>query len=660
MSEFLSIKKEVNDHFNKLAKEHTLYYVDIDRDAIFERYLDGFTDPEEKQGHNCNCCKSFMRQWGGIVAINEGRVISIWDIVPSNPLYLQPIKNLSDYIHSLPVSNVFLTEQSACGTDSNYDGRKHMRTWNHFYIEVPGQYVNSSTIDSVKGLKRTAKETTRRALEELSASSVETVLDLIAQGSLYRGEEQKPALLAFSAVQGLWSELNEEVKENFAWILSSNPMIANIRNSALGTLLIDLSADMDLDAAVRRWENVMAPTNYKRPTALVTPAMIKMAKEKLEEMGLVGSLERRFANEADLNLEDILYVDKSSQLTDVFDDMAKDTLVNPRSFSKVEEVTIENFIEKVVPNAKSIEILVENSHMNNFVSLLTSQEKDAPTLFKWPNNFSWAYSGGITDAIKERVKAAGGDVTGVLRTSLSWHNSDDLDIHVREPNGNEINFTNMRSRTGGLLDVDMNVQTFSSKFSATAPVENVTWPTKVIGKYEVIIHNYTARETVNSGFTVQVEYDGQMYDFTYKTSPRNKQAVIAVQFEITQDGITFKGEAQVNTVASKEKWSVKTNQFTKVKQIMLSPNHWNSKTGNKHYMFFLDGAVNDEQVRPFFNEFLREEFNENRKVFEVLGAKVKVEPTTNQLSGVGFSETQSNHIYAKVRGTFDRVVKVIF
>lgn len=49
------------------------------------------------------------------------------------------------------------------------------------------------------------------------------------------------------------------------------------------------------------------------------------------------------------------------------------------------------------------------------------------------NNFSWAYTGGITDSIKERVKQAGGNVDGELRISLSWFNFDDLDLHVIEP-----------------------------------------------------------------------------------------------------------------------------------------------------------------------------------------------------------------------------------
>ena len=113
-------------------------------------------------------------------------------------------------------------------------------------------------------------------------------------------------------------------------------------------------------------------------------------------------------------------------------------------------------------------------------------------------------------------------------------------------------------------------------------------------------------------------------------------------------------------VVSKDKWSIKTNQFVKVNKLMLSPNHWSNSTGNKHYMFFLENCVSDENARPFFNEFLKNEFDENRKVFEIMGSKIKVEPTNNQLSGIAFSETQPNHLLVRVDGNFKRVLNIKF
>lgn len=44
----------------------------------------------------------------------------------------------------------------------------------------------------------------------------------------------------------------------------------------------------------------------------------------------------------------------------------------------------------------------------------------------------------------------------------------------------------------------------------------------------------------------------------------------------------------------------------------------------------------------------------------MLGGKIKVQPSTEQLSGLGFSTTQRNHVFVKVSGSFNRTVKVVF
>ena len=91
------------------------------------------------------------------------------------------------------------------------------------------------------------------------------------------------------------------------------------------------------------------------------------------------------------------------------------------------------------------------------MSLISPENVGSKNIFKWGNNFSWTYNGEVTDSIKDRVKKAGGNVEGVLRCSLSWFNHDDLDIHVIEPDGNNIYYNNKKNfDTTGKLDVDMN------------------------------------------------------------------------------------------------------------------------------------------------------------------------------------------------------------
>lgn len=669
---FKGLKTQVQENFQKiLALTDVLFYVTIDRDEIWNQYLSGFPEGEQQE-HNCNACKSFLRQYAGIVAINGTKRVSIWDDIDAPEHYEQSIKNVQNYIKSLPITDIFLSEFAKAGVDKNFDSVRNLY-WEHFFLNIPSKFVNNRNIDSVKGERRTAKETLKRALDELTIDATETVLELINQKSLYRGSEFQALLSSFLAVQKKYRDefLTPEEKDNYSWIQSTKlpSSITGIRNSAIGTLLINLSEEMDLDNAVTAWEKVMAPSNYKRPTALITGKMIENAKEKLTELGLIDSLERRYAVETDLNVEDIIFTDKTSAMKDVFGEMATETLTNPKSFSKVESVSIEDFISKIVPTSKSIEVLVENNHLSNLITLVTGVNKEAKSLFKWDNLFSWSYINAVADSMKERVKAAGGKVDGVLRYSIQWNedgkNIIDFDAHAMEPDGTKIHYSSAyrkdigdgKTLMTGQLDVDM-------IDPDGIGVENITWTNRnkmKDGKYIFMLHNFSNR-TSRGGFKAEIEFDGEIHEFEYGKNLKGGEFVPIAEVTFSRlTGFTIKPLLDsTSAINSVEKWGIKTNQFTKVKKIMLSPNHWNGAVGNKHYIFSLENCVSDEAPRPFFNEFLKSEFNETRKVFEVMASKMKVEDSKNQLSGIGFSETQRNHLYVRVDGKFKRVIKVTF
>jgi hypothetical protein len=115
-------------------------------------------------------------------------------------------------------------------------------------------------------------------------------------------------------------------------------------------------------------------------------------------------------------------------------------------------------------------------------------------------------------------------------------------------------------------------------------------------------------------------------------------------------------------VQSKEVWGLTTNTWQPVSVAMLSPNYWHNgcdSKGNKHFFFVLDKALNnDPVVRGFYNEFLTESLYPHRKVFEILGRRLLVEPSDSQLSGLGFSSTLRNDFLVKVTGASQRVLRV--
>lgn len=672
MSEFNKLKVAVQKQFDKMSKGE-LFRTSISKDKLWDTYLGSFpegTNPmfRERTEYDCQCCKQFIRACGDAVAIVDNKLVSIWDVKVDN--FLQEVADaMSKKVKATAVADVFLSPEQILGTDFNHqqleDGK--VIQWEHFYYELQSKFVKrGELIGTTLSTKRSNKEVFKRSLEEISLDAAETVSDLISQNSIYKGEEHKSIVelfvghkRAFNSIRGV------KKKDLYCWTQSvALGGAAKVRNTAIGTLLVDISDGVELDRAVASFETKVAPQNYKRPTALITKAMIAKAQKKVEELGITDSLSRRYAVTEDITINNVLFANRDAKaVMNVFDELAKQVPTKLKKLDKVEEVSIETFISSILPKADNLEVMFENKHTNNLVSLIAPQDETARPIFKWDNNFSWAYNGEVTDSMKERVKKAGGKVDGVLRFSIQWNdegdNQNDFDAHCIEPNKNLIYYGNKGRKhpSSGMLDVDI-----ISPGNKVA-VENITWSNKAKiqkGIHKFIVHNYS-HNGGKKGFTAEIEYDGVVYSYAYNKELRQGQKVTVAEIDFDAiKGLRFI-KSLPSEQASKEAWGINTNQFQKVKMIMKSPNHWDDKgVGNKHYFFMLEDCKNEGAARGFFNEFLKEEMNEHRKVFEVLGSKMKVERTDNQLSGVGFSSTQKNSIICKVSGSFARTVKVNF
>lgn len=667
--DFRQLKTAVQRQFNKMKTEQ-LFRIQLDKDKLWELYLKSFpegTNPifRERTEHDCSCCRSFIKNIGDLVAIKDGELISIWDCPAGD--YQPVVDALAAHVKSLPIDNIFLHPEARVGTDKNFEQDENgaqVRTWEHFHVLLPAELVAKGVdIGPRLSESRANHDVLLRSLKEITDDSVATVQDLIAQNSLYRGSEKKAIVDTFAKMKKAFNKLKtDEQRELYVWANIRGPtaFVNKIRNDVIGTLLMDLSEGKDLEAAVKSFEDKVSGTNYKRPSSLITPKMRDAAKAKLAELGLIPALERRFAVLEDIKVTNVLFADRNAKKRmngDVFDELPVKGQ-DSKTMGKVEEIGINDFVANVLPKAKSLEVMVENRHVSNLVSLTAPSDLTAPGLFKWPNPFAWAYNGDVTDSIRERVKQAGGAVDGDVCCRLAWQNTDDLDFHMNEP-AFEIHFRDRRSPGGGKLDVDAN----GMDGIREDPCENIVypdWKKMKKGTYKLWVHQYHQRMTSNVGFDVELDVQGTVHHFSYPKALRTGEKIVVAELEVSVEGVKVIPKLE-STTAVKEVWGIKTQTFHPVQALMLSPNFWDGKEiGNKHFFFMLDGCKNEGQVRGFFNEFLKGELEPHRKTMEIVGSKMKVEQADSQLSGVGFSSTQRNFVMCKVGGAFTRTLKVTF
>lgn len=688
---FKDFVKAIQKNLQQMSKNSSrLFTVNVDTEELYNLYLDSFPAGtneiyRERREYDCSCCRHFIRDIGNVVSIKNGELHTIWGINPvSDDKYNVVAAALDAYVKQKAVSGVFLKKEKRIGTPENREmlPTGKINKYEHFFVDLPEICIFKEyyghTLEGDLSQFRDIRNVFKRSLDEISKEAVDTVLELIAQNSLYKGAEWKKQLAEFKNYQKEYGKLTDEQKELWIWekSIAAGAVIGKIRNHSIGTLLVNISEGMDLDLAVRKYEQIVAPVNYKRPKAIFTKKMLEDAKKTITEFGYIDSLQRRFATLDDITVNNILFSNKDAakRITgamDLFDEIEQDVAIDPKRFSKVEEISAEDFIKNVLPVAKELEVYLENKHIQNMVSLIAPEVAAAKTMFKWNNGMSWAYTGNITDSdIKENVKAAGGSVAGVVRFSIQWNDKDgkdnsDLDAHCIELKGGEHIYFGCRKslRTRGELDIDITQPVDQCRASNGVAVENITYPSKeymIPGTYKFFVNQFAYRGS--QGFKAEIEVNGEIHSYEYNAPVRGNVDVAEVILDQSGNFKVVDKLPRNCATISKDVWGIKTLQFTPVSVVCYSPNYWDEQKGigHQHLFFMLKDCINPEEPNGYYNEFLKPELEQHRRVFEALGAKAHVKDVDDQLSGVGFSLTKRNDLIIKVKGATERVLKVKF
>jgi hypothetical protein len=701
-----NFSKKLQEKFTEISKSGKLFRIKLTGDQIWNLYINSFSEENNpifrdpsSTSKNCNHCKNFIRRYGNIVSIDENyNITTMFDVIVDEE-FKKTVEILTKEIKKSVVKDIFLETYQELnslpyeicsksnsvfklGVDKNpkrytkEEAEKfgvvkynEIKTFHHMHIFLNKEFVDMSgkSVESLMGEYRDAKNVFQRTMETISLDTLKLVKDLIIQGSLLDGTTHLWKIETILPLKEEYDSLPANTKDNWCWIKSYKLPLAKFKNELIGVLCSELSEGEELNKACQSWNKRVDPVNYMKVIAPITQKQIKEAKKFVEENGYIESFDRRFATLNDIKVSEILHSNVGRgdiKTISMFDNIKTTSTRHKRNeFDGIETISIEKFMEDILPGCTSVEAFLKNSYEGNLVSLTTSKNKDSKQIFKWNNNYSWTFNGNLAgkSQIKEKVKSKGGKVDGVLRFSMMWADGNgdnsDLDLHCEEPDQVEIYFNRPVSRvTGGNLDIDIR-----NPFDKLA-VENITFPSlskMKEGTYKFFINQFEARSS--KGFKAEIEFNGELYSYSYDKAVIGKIKIAEVTLKNSEFTINHTLPAIDGVGVTKEIYGLETNQFHKVNLICLSPNHWGeNNVGNKHYLFMLENCKSPNAIRSFHNENLLPELAEHRRVLEILAATNMIESTENQLSGLGFNSTVEDELIVKLQGSFKRVLKIRF
>ncbi len=404
----------------------------LPKEKLWQAYLSGFEDPEIRQQHNCQRCKSFITRYGGLV-FTDGRQLFpvMWPESTATTLYAKPLKNILSLFspYNYHIAWPFHTKHTVLGTQEDPEGWTHFWTASSVFARSDEPKKKSATLAEDKRiLEGTLIWATHRKTE------LNVALELLKTGDSFESRDKHVAMLQWLM------ETHEardragrrgtpaEHRRNHIWHTVSNAPVGfcHIQNSVVGMLVDDLHSGHSLESARRRFNAAMNPLQYQRPQAAPSEGNIRAAEALFQKLGLAKSLERRMATLADIQEFVWKPAIREPKEAGIFAHLSKESKkMELPSDSYINNVSWVVFERDVLPQAKSIRVKL--GYMMPLFGLTAGVHPDAPPLFQWDspehrNDVAWyTYVSGSSPSQWGLVPGEWVDVVGVIRRPDLWN-----------------------------------------------------------------------------------------------------------------------------------------------------------------------------------------------------------------------------------------------
>lgn len=635
---------------------------ETDAVGLFDAYLANLP-ADQRQHHNCSCCRAFVKTFGGLVVIGpDGSTApAVWNDLDTADLgiHAQGVAAMHAIVARARVKGPFVH------ADAKW-GKPEAGGFTHMHVTPPAaiRYTGARTARQRMAERREQFGTLSRGLADYTLAHLRTAVQVLDANAVYRSARFLGAAQFLEKLKAdTEATPNPRARANIIWkaLAGAPDGYCYPRTSVIATLLDDIVAGLPFDDVRRRFESKTAPDVYQRAVAAPKAGNVERAEKIFAELGLAPALARRYmsVNEvptfwsammAGLSVAATSQKPAADAGSQVFGHVAArgaTTAAIAGLDVPAAKMTWAKFRDTILPTATSVEAQVP-ANGSRFAALVTAADAGAPNLLQWGNPSSWYYAAGIDGEFRRRVEAAGGQYEDVdVRATLIWNNRNDLDLIAYTPTGFRMYFGDKRDGRGGYLDIDRNISG-----ETTEPVENIRWPLgkAPAGRYTICVWNFRhhERQRQDTPYLLELEVGGQR--FTYEGVFTSHDAV-QVERQVVSFDVDGRGQlvGQPRSAAAGGKagadastWGLKPGDYVPVLGIAKSPNLW-ADDGHRHFgdhtIFLLDGCrdANAGRGRGFITETLRGDLREVRQVLEAHLRTAEIEAVEQPACGLGFA-----------------------
>lgn len=375
----------LQDRFDTLTESGKQPLFTTDVENLFGIYHAHIPE-DQRQFHNCHCCRHFMNRYGSLVTIDEyGQTHSaLWPVLGDVPSELfDAVLVVRKVSMQTKVTGVFVSSE-------NVYGNPVTGQWKHLSLVPPKCMIHNSVVKTAFQASAEKSEdfkTVMTALSEFTVPMLDQALKLLRSDSLYRSEKVLGQAEWLHWLLVKREKIKGKSLTNVIWkaVATAPAGFCHPRSSMIGTLLEDIRSGMSFEQISYRFAAKMHPLQYLRPQAAPSSGAIAAAEKIFEQLKAAGSLARRF-----VRLDEVVsfwrpQADKQS-------DSAKGLFGHLKTKDAKGEVadiamppivmTWDKFSRTVVPTAEQIELYAEPTR-RAWSALVTSVNADAPPIIQW-------------------------------------------------------------------------------------------------------------------------------------------------------------------------------------------------------------------------------------------------------------------------------------